>query len=1436
MINISLDDYQFNCPGEDTEDIMQAVITDNTLTTVTQSNLLPAGKKITLRDKTTETSDILYLQNIRSAKIAHQLETNIGSFSVAIEDIEITEFPNHWELRFILWQCDEFQVPNLKIIRKRGTSEIDITNQVIHAELQHESAQSIAVGIFEIGNAQDGNADLVKVGDEIYYYSGPSIPLLKAILECDTIENIASKSGERKRMRCKTSSSKRLKITIQVTEQVYYDTSAYDLIIALLTDTFLNPDIPSTLESRILDEFTFYAGESKDSISFRLTEALLDEYQETWIFWTDATEDIYYFELISQSEVYTHTYEWGEKIISKNFEMTKDQFMNWILGYGNKLDTVQSSNSIELIHEEEGLVFYPHSLCVTIPEPNRESLFGVGINDSAHGIIFKVIGNTYSQVFEDPEREYHSIYSFGKYLVIGHATGISIVDTRAFELPGPEALSDDVDEWGNPGSYPISLITIDKDGIPHILYRQYSSPYPFIFAKKPGDDWEFQNWGFGGGAFDLMYESLENIHYVSCYRSIGGPAHVILVIVRDVPEYIDSFEELDEIIGITATRKVETQITVTFTPGKTVHIIFKRSHTDDMEHMTYQNGVFSLVTCNFGYTSSIVQENGIIYAVTAKEEPYRLVYKYFNGSTWSADINIDTLHEYILVDLVKKNGTFYVAYYDYTDQKLKYAYSTDGIVWNKEDIAEIAGTVISDLKLNVNSAGKIYVSFSPMQIGNANLIIYFRESGVWYSQTLVSGTYPASSEYGANFAVDSEDILNFTYLQRVGVTYPIFYYKWVSTYPIDVLSTDHTIVDFTSYEGQYVSIAENGDIFESITPITPDSWSNTHEDLFTVAKGIETDLFGTLYIAGDQVIKICSMPVTSESGFSTFINTSPEDIITIKRVVNVLYVPADIDLYSFSDPEYYMKETGGDWYYPNWTYRKKATISSFGDDGIREITIHYGSGSDTSTDVYLLSHCKNNFGDVRFADGAGNTLDFWFQDGTLIPGSSVQCFVTLKENAEIHIYYGKEDETSASSFDDTFLLRDSAENGVPGDRWIVSGSPPDIEVVYSAEQIKYGSYSAKVNILDSSPEKVARLRELTGATKGRVRWWQYIPTAASVNEMGLELRATPGSGENRIVYLLFYGDGSNIRYYQGTTWYNTGATWTEGVWEWYEVRFDQGDYSVSLYRYESGSWSLLATGIKTGNWTGELNDYTIRHYSGANWYNYLDNIIAVQENSANLFAWGSEETGESTEGNHLMTSRINAIDSAMNKVIGAWGTDTRKLNTLELLPTLEIWSYQLDLDQGTEVREMNFVGEDSLLILQDGYVSLFFPTTSSGFLNIARVARDLTSIDNYGKKWSVALDTSQRVVKDVDEWVISLLLTNNVEKRTGQITVPLQGVIGVNQYALIKAQSDSGIYPIYRVTERTNPEQGSVTVLDLGGLKKGYLEVFREAVRNMQWR
>jgi len=112
-----------------------------------------------------------------------------------------------------------------------------------------------------------------------------------------------------------------------------------------------------------------------------------------------------------------------------------------------------------------------------------------------------------------------------------------------------------------------------------------------------------------------------------------------------------------------------------------------------------------------------------------------------------------------------------------------------------------------------------------------------------------------------------------------------------------------------------------------------------------------------------------------------------------------------------------------------YAYRKKVTIS--GSSGAGEnYQVKLSIGSSSGGDFHLEGHCVDFPNDIRFTDDDGTTLlDYWIEDASEDPITVwVEVRDNLDNNVDIHVYYGKSGDSSASDGDATFLFFDDFSN------------------------------------------------------------------------------------------------------------------------------------------------------------------------------------------------------------------------------------------------------------------------------------------------------------------------------------------------------------------------------------------------------------------------
>lgn len=152
----------------------------------------------------------------------------------------------------------------------------------------------------------------------------------------------------------------------------------------------------------------------------------------------------------------------------------------------------------------------------------------------------------------------------------------------------------------------------------------------------------------------------------------------------------------------------------------------------------------------------------------------------------------------------------------------------------------------------------------------------------------------------------------------------------------------------------------------------------------------------------------------------------------------------------------------------DWSYYKQITVSNFSADFQKKITVHYGSGTDSTDVVYLNSHCQGDFDDVQFrASDKSTVLEHWRE--TYVSGDWATFWVKLPSTEQtIYLYYGNGGATGGyGDPDSVFMFFDNAESGAVTDKWTESNSG-DGDVEYSVEASKYGSKSLKCTQTSSS--------------------------------------------------------------------------------------------------------------------------------------------------------------------------------------------------------------------------------------------------------------------------------------------------------------------------------------------------------------------------------
>lgn len=325
-----------------------------------------------------------------------------------------------------------------------------------------------------------------------------------------------------------------------------------------------------------------------------------------------------------------------------------------------------------------------------------------------------------------------------------------------------------------------------------------------------------------------------------------------------------------------------------------------------------------------------------------------------------------------------------------------------------------------------------------------------------------------------------------------------------------------------------------------------------------------------------------------------------------------------------------------------WNYRKNHTINSVTGAGMNyqvKFTVYKGSGIDSGENVYCEGNCLDNFADLRFTDNDGITeLDYWMENYTT--GSIATFWVKIQDdlssNAEVCVYYGKNDSISTENFDETFpILSDDFEDGiiynVPNNWYEVYPEPTGYfnitdDYVYDGEK--------SVKIYDGPTENSGGKRDVNGLSNCVFHtWYRAVDGRIGIvmqNQNSTVIENTPIQ-----ITAILWDETTNHWRYKTTggmildipNWSN----YVPGTWVRIEMFFRASDHKVRFIKNQNedsgwlssiNSWSTVDYIILDANHnfpgTGWFDNIYIRKYSDPEpthglWFEeeYLDHTAPI---------------------------------------------------------------------------------------------------------------------------------------------------------------------------------------------------------------------------------
>jgi len=350
------------------------------------------------------------------------------------------------------------------------------------------------------------------------------------------------------------------------------------------------------------------------------------------------------------------------------------------------------------------------------------------------------------------------------------------------------------------------------------------------------------------------------------------------------------------------------------------------------------------------------------------------------------------------------------------------------------------------------------------------------------------------------------------------------------------------------------------------------------------------------------------------------VNVSVEDAFYLDDTpsMSFQYVPINVsveDFFGLDDtPSISLQQT--DWLV-GWSYRKSHVINPSSGAGTNyqvKITVHYGSGTDSGSDVYLGGKCKTDFGDIRFTRSDKVTLiDYWMEDK--VDGDYATFWVEVPDDlssnsATIYIYYGNSSATTTSNGDNTFLFFDDfSGTSIDTNKWTVVGGS------YITWEIDNGAL--KSTVVSPPP-----------GWGSAVLKSNYSPTS---NQL-IHAKVKVGSGTN-IAILYRWVDSNNFitgylqsvnelymsEKYSGT-WYEDYVTLAWSVGNWYDLEVMEASPNNFVARVGTTTVSKSVNSIS--------GYFALQGPFGSGEYGWFDNVYVRKYVSPEPShgSWGSEES------------------------------------------------------------------------------------------------------------------------------------------------------------------------------------------------------------------
>lgn len=227
-----------------------------------------------------------------------------------------------------------------------------------------------------------------------------------------------------------------------------------------------------------------------------------------------------------------------------------------------------------------------------------------------------------------------------------------------------------------------------------------------------------------------------------------------------------------------------------------------------------------------------------------------------------------------------------------------------------------------------------------------------------------------------------------------------------------------------------------------------------------------------------------------------------------------------------------------------WSYRKSHVINAASNAGTNyqvKIVVHYGTGTDNGSDVYLNNHARNDFGDVRFTSSDQTTLlDYWMEEK--VDSDYAVFWVEVADdlssaNQTIYIYYGNASATTTSNGVNTFLLFDDLnDNSLNTTIWNqINGGFLEQNQEWERDGLSAGASRAHINKNMTALNGRFVIRRFKVTSDGHNIFDLRFIAADYVTDWGIDHYRLYVSPYDYAVYFQRYNGGTGTTLYSNTS-------------------------------------------------------------------------------------------------------------------------------------------------------------------------------------------------------------------------------------------------------------------------------------------------------------